>query len=139
MQPVRAPSFNATCGDGRTLLPEDLRGQVLRLIAFPEGEPSLASTDVETKFTTIRLPGTGDTDSGCVAQPNTLDAFAVLPGTMANRLAGIQMLVDANGWLRARWTPDEPRGWPTPERLSSRIRVLAEHPLPSASKSAHHH
>ena len=139
VQPQRIPLFSVTCADGRTMLPEELRGQVLRLTTHPETEPKLVSTDLGAPFVTISLSAAGDTDAECVAQQDTREAIAILLGTTPDALAGIQMLVDANGWLRAHWKSGEPGGWPTPERLSSRIRTLAEHPLPQGSTKAHHH
>jgi hypothetical protein len=76
----------------------------------------------------------------CVAQREAREAFAILLGTTSDALAGSQFLVDPNGWLRARWRPGDPGGWPSPKRLSTRIQVLAEHPLPADPNGhAHHH
>ena len=130
---------NVTCAESRTLLSEDLRGQVLRLTTDSETEPAVIATDLGTKFATINLPAAGGTGTGCVAQQDMREDFATLLGTTPDILAGIQILVDPNGWLPARWTTGESRRWPTPERLSSRIRMLAEPPLPQGAAKVHHH
>jgi putative copper export protein len=152
VQPLRTPLFNASCADGRTLLPEDLRGQVVRLVIPPENEPALISPalvspaldsiDGDKAFKTILVAEANSTmpnAAGCLAQQETGDALAILLGTTPDSLAGTQLLIDSNGWLRARWKPGELGGWPTSERLSSRIRTLTEHPLPAVSTKAHHH
>jgi putative copper export protein len=142
--PSRIPQFNAVCADGREIDSDDLRGQVIRLVAADgngQGEPL---AEPGTQLVTITLPaddGSRPGDAGCVAQQEVREALAILLGTASDALAGSQFLVDPNGWLRARWRTGEAGGWPTPARLSTRVQALAEHPLPAdpANAHAHHH
>jgi hypothetical protein len=99
----------------------------------PGNKPILASAEASRQLTTVIMPAIstgGAGEVGCVAQHEAREAFAILLGTTPDALAGTQLLIDPNDWLRARWHPGEPGGWATPELLSARIRALAEHSLP---------
>jgi putative copper export protein len=147
--PVRIPQFNAVCADGREIDSDDLRGQVVRLVAVDGNGAGEPLVEPGTRLVTITLPAdtlptdaaSRQSDTGCVAQQEARDALAILLDTTSDALAGSQFLVDPNGWLRARWRPGEAGGWTTPKRLATRVQALAEHPLPSdpASGHAHHH
>jgi len=133
LQPLRIPGFSVACADCRTLDLDDLRGHVLRLVMSPGNKPILASAEASRQLTTVIMPAIstgGAGEVGCVAQHEAREAFAILLGTTPDALAGTQLLIDPNDWLRARWHPGEPGGWATPELLSARIRALAEHSLP---------
>ena len=146
--PVRIPQFNAACADGSEIDSDDLRGQVVRIVAPDAAMQVEPLVDPGVPLVTIALSAavsahTADQPGavGCVAQPETREAFAVLLGTTPDALAGSQFLVNSNGWLRARWRPGEAGGWTTPKRLATRVQALAEHPLPAdpASGHTHHH
>jgi putative copper export protein/mono/diheme cytochrome c family protein len=144
--PLRIPQFNAVCADGREMDSDDLRGQVVRIVV-PDADTQgqhLVEPEPATRLVTITLPANAAAPrdaAGCMAQQEGREAFAILLGITSDALAGSQFLVDPNGWLRARWHPGEAGGWSTPERLSARVRALAEHPLPAdpTSGHAHHH
>ena len=142
--PLRIPQFTAVCADGREINSDDLRGQVVRIVVPGGSEQGQPQAEPDTRLVTIALPADADSradGAGCVAQREAREAFAILLGTTRDALAGSQLLIDPNGWLRAHWRPGEPGGWPTPARLSARVNALAEHPLPAdaASGHVHHH
>ena len=110
--PLPVPQLDATCADGRTIDLDDLRGRVLRIVAVSDDDAATVSVPtVGTGITTIILTGKPTTRSkstACVAiEPETWPAFAILLGVPSDALAGRQVLVDQNGWLRAQWQP----GW----------------------------
>ena len=137
VHPLRVPRFTAACADGRVIEPGKPPGHVLRLIG-PAGRPMPA---VASATTVLLAAGAEPQAAECVAQPGAQEALAVLLGTTPAQLAGAELLVDPNGWLRARWRPGDSGGWPTPELLSARAEALAGHPLPAgpATGAAHRH
>jgi Cytochrome C oxidase, cbb3-type, subunit III len=141
-QPLVIPGFNVSCADGRNFRPDDLRGHVLRLTSSFGRDSNAIAPDIDRSLISIVLPEPGATApraAGCVAQPEAREALAILLGTTPAGMVDAELLVDPNGWLRARWKPGEPGGWQTPERLSVRVHTLAEHPLPPAATSGHVH
>ena len=140
--PLRIPQFTAVCADGREIDSDDLRGQVVRIVVPGGSEQGQPPAEPDTQLVTITLPADADSranGAGCVAQREAREAFAILLGTTPDALAGSQLLIDPNGWLRAHWRPGEPGGWPTPARLSARVQALAEHPLPADPGGGHVH
>jgi hypothetical protein len=80
--------------------------------------------------------------AACVAiEPETWLAFAILSGLPSDALTGEQVLVDQNGWLRARWQPGAAGDWTNPQALSAVVRDIATHPIAAntAGGHAHHH
>jgi putative copper export protein len=135
LSPARIPLFNAICAVGRAMAPGDVKGRALEIGVTQAGmgAPTLTVTWYDN-------PATPTAANECVAQPEALEAIATLLGTEPGELAGAQFLVDANGWLRARWKPGEVGGWGTPAALSSRLQAFAEHPLPVGPEGhAHRH
>ncbi len=147
VSPLRLPRFPVACAKGHAVETDDLRGRVLRIVVASDGEPGRTPAGSGPRAVTIILPAdavveraeTWRDDEACLAQPETLGALAILLGTSPTKLAGSQLLVDPNGWLRARWRPGEPGGWATPASLQARIQALAAHPLPADQQSAHAH
>jgi putative copper export protein/mono/diheme cytochrome c family protein len=141
--PLPVPQFDAECADGKTIDLDDLRGRVLRIIAASgdaQAEPvSPAGVDVTTVFAmpnrTARL-----NSSSCIAsEPETWTALAIILGVTADTLAGAQILVDQNTWLRAAWRPGDPGDWSDPRSLEAVIRDIAAHPIAIDSAGAHVH
>jgi hypothetical protein len=62
-------------------------------------------------------------------EPETWLAFAILSGLPSDALTGEQVLVDQNGWLRARWQPGAAGDWTNPQALSAVVRDIATHPI----------
>lgn len=152
--PLRIPRFTAACADGRSVDSDDLRGRVLRIVVASDREPGRTTPEPGPHAATIILPAdAAPADVGvepaaawpdgepCTAQPEARAAFAILLGTSSAKLAGSQLLIDANGWLRARWRPGEPGGWATDALLQTRVQAMAAHPLPADPETghAHHH
>ena len=128
--PVRVPGFAAVCGDGEALGAEAMRGRVIRIVM-----PGRGAMRIEPEAQVLG----GGGGPVCVAAPDTAHAIAILLGTTREALAGSEFLVDPNGWMRARWRPGQPGGWPTADRLMARVQVLAENPLPADPGAAHVH
>jgi putative copper export protein/mono/diheme cytochrome c family protein len=71
----------------------------------------------------------------CVAaSPAAWDAFAVLTGQDAAALNGVQIIVDADGWLRA-WLP----AGVVIDRLTDRIGAICATPVAGSSAAGHVH
>jgi hypothetical protein len=80
--------------------------------------------------------------AACVtSEPETWTAFAILSGVPDDALAGEQVLVDQNHWLRARWRPGDPGDWNDPQAFASVVADLAAHPIAADAGGghAHHH
>jgi hypothetical protein len=128
------------CSDRNTLDLDDLRGRVLRIIAAAGDEqtmppPVADTTTIFVVHTAMARPSNG----ACVtSEPETWTAFATLLGQSPDALAGWQILVDNNSWLRAAWHAGQPGDWNDPTRLAERIRDIVDHKL-AISPSAHVH
>jgi putative copper resistance protein D len=140
--PTRIPRFDAVCADGRVLDSDDMRGAVLRVVVPINPKPTLVRTQADTPLLTVSLPANAADrvdETPCAAQYEAREAFAILLGVTSDSLAGSEFLIDTNGWLRARWRPGEPGGWPSAHLLTARVRVLARSPLPAGPLVAHVH
>jgi putative copper export protein/mono/diheme cytochrome c family protein len=142
--PLPVPQFDAECAGGRTIDLDDLRGSMLRIIAAsdeaqvePVSLPGMAVTTIIVTPTRDAKP----TPSTCIAsEPETWTAFAILLGVAPDALAGAQILVDQNAWLRAAWRPGDPGDWTNPQLLEAEIRDIVAHPIAiTASAHVHHH
>jgi mono/diheme cytochrome c family protein len=141
LHPLPMPQFDVACADGRTLDLDDLRGRVLRIIAASDDEASapvppagITTVNLARKQTAKMDPAT------CVAsEPETWTAFAILSGVPSEALAGEQLLIDQNAWLRAAWRPGEPGDWMNPQALSATIRDIAAHPIAADAAGGHLH
>jgi mono/diheme cytochrome c family protein len=142
--PLPVPQFDAECAEARTIDLDDLRGSILRIIAA-SGEAQVVPVSLPgVAVTTIIVTPTRDakpTPSACIAsEPETWTAFAILLGVSPNALAGAQILVDQNAWLRAAWRPGDPGDWTNPRVLEAEIRDIVAHPIAiTASVHVHHH
>jgi len=141
--PVPVPQFDATCADGHAVDLDDLRGRVLRIIAAA-GDAATASVPSAVRGVTTLLLARkhlAATDpAACVAsEPETWSAFAILSGVPDDALAGEQVLVDQNHWLRARWRPGDPGDWNDPQVLASVVADIATHPIAANTGGGHAH
>ena len=141
--PLPVPQFDVTCGNGRTIDLDDLRGRVLRIVAVTDGEALAPLPPVGTDIATIALLPEHTTHPDaptCVArEPETWTAFAILSGVSGEALAGEQVLVDQNAWLRLAWRPGDPGDWSKPETLAALIRDITAHPIAVAATGGHVH
>ncbi|MBN9561269.1 MAG: CopD family protein [Alphaproteobacteria bacterium] len=133
--PVQAPGLNASCPEGRTLTLAALRGQVVRVVfgASPFPQPQHASA------ATILLvpPDAPAPPEYCIARdPAAARAYAIVTGSRDRPPVGTEILIDANGWLRAALAPGEEG------ELAAEIKRIAAAPLPphaGGMENMHHH
>jgi putative copper export protein/mono/diheme cytochrome c family protein len=133
--PVQAPGLTATCADGRTLTLAALRGQVVRVVfgASPAPLPQHVAA------TTILLvpPDAPAPSKHCVARdPAAARAYAIVTGSRDPLTVGTEILIDANGWLRAALAPGEEG------ELAAEVDRIAAAPLPPEAggmEHMHHH
>jgi len=143
--PLPTPQFDIACANGRTLDLDDLRGRMLRIVAMSDDEAPLPEPPVGIDITTVllaRKQSAGWKLAACVAsEPETWTAFAILSGVSSEALAGEQILIDQNAWLRAAWRPGKPGNWASPQSFAAVVRGIAAHPIAvdAASGHVHHH
>jgi len=143
--PLPIPQFDVECADGRTLDLDDLRGRMLRIVAASGDEATPPVPPAGNEITTIILTrgrAVGSVPANCVAsEPETWTAFSILSGVASESLAGEQVLVDQNAWLRAAWRPGEPGDWTNPQALAAAVRDIAANPIAAypAAGHVHHH
>ena len=141
--PLPIPQFDIACADGRTLDLDDLRGRVLRIIAVSDDEKSAPVLPAGVTTVNLARKQTAKLDPAtCVAsEPEAWTAFAILSGVPSEALAGEQLLIDQNAWLRTAWRPGEPGDWMNPQALAAIIRDIAAHPIAAdaAGGHVHHH
>jgi hypothetical protein len=127
----------------RTVDLDDLRGRVLHIIAQSGGEepePVLLKRPDVVTIIASRQPFSRPAPTVCVTrEPEVWTAFATILGLTPDALAGAQVLVDQNAWLRAAWRPGEPGDWTDPRKLAAEIEDISAHPLAVAASGAHVH
>jgi len=144
--PVQAPELTASCPGDRRVTPVNFRGSVLRIVFaasnFEPPVPPLPGIAVAT--ITIPLADASVTPSAetCVAtDPGVRAAYGIVSGVPPAELAGIQFLVDSNGWLRAM-LPAGPDGGSASDSdaLQAEIERIYRHPIEDrGGVSAHRH
>jgi putative copper export protein/mono/diheme cytochrome c family protein len=139
-QPVLAPDVQLRCADGYAGSLGGRRGRLLRIILLPTGGPRPAPAPVSNVWITID-PRFASDPGGCVAEdPAAMTAYTVMAGQGPDDRAEAQLLVDEQGWLRARWHAGEAVGWTEPRELSAMIEQIQAHPIAaSAGGHAHQH
>jgi mono/diheme cytochrome c family protein len=143
LHPLRVPQFDVECADGRTIDIEALNGRAIRIIAAaveaPADTGSVAGVDATTIIVT-KARSARPNGSVCVAsEPETWSALATLLGVSPGALAGSQILVDQNAWLRAAWRPGDPGDWTNDRSLEAMIREITAHPIASDATGGHAH
>ncbi|MGC1410779.1 MAG: CopD family protein [Acetobacteraceae bacterium] len=142
-QPTPMPQFDAQCANGRVIDLDDLRGKALRIIAVSSDEPIEPPSPDDVDAMTIlvsRTIATEPTGPACVAsEPQAWTALAIIVGLSPDSLAGTQLLVDQNAWLRAEWRPGDREDWNDPRVLSALLRNIAAHPIVAPSSARVHH
>ena len=143
--PIQLPRFDAICADGSAIDRHDLSHKVVHIIASdhtvtppPEPRGIPVANIVLARDRSVKPAGTACVTVGADAW----DAFALLAGEKPGTLAGTEMLVDQNGWLRRRWRPGGPGGpggWDQPSALDAAIRDVAANPLAIGAGGGHLH
>ena len=132
-QPLPMPQFDAQCANGQIIDLDDLRGRALRIIAVSDDErpaPPLPDDVGAVTVLVARNLAARPTGAACVAsEPEVWTALAIIVGLSPDALAGTQVLVDRNGWLRAAWRPGDAEDWTDPRIVAARI---SRHSRPSA-------
>jgi putative copper export protein/mono/diheme cytochrome c family protein len=143
LHPLPVPQFDAECTDGRTIDRDDLHGRVLHIIAASGDElaepTSPANADATTIFVARHPPATPSRSACIASEPETWTALAIILGQSPDALAGSQILVDQNAWLRAAWRPGDPGDWTNPQSLTTAIRDIAAHPIAIDATVGHAH
>lgn len=133
LHPQPVPQFDAECADAKTIDIDDMRGRALHIIADSEEAPTEPVTVAGADMTTIivtRARGARPNGSACIAsEPETWAALAIILGVSPDALAGAQILVDQNAWLRAAWRPGDPGDWTNPLSLEAMVRDISAHPI----------
>jgi mono/diheme cytochrome c family protein len=99
LEPVRAPGVLVLC-DGAPARPlVSYRGQRIRLVA--PGDGAAPQEDPRVVTIALQLPQ-GPQGPGCtIADARAWRAYALVAGLAPDALAGVQFIVDRDGWLRA--------------------------------------
>ena len=107
--------------------------------------------DVRRRSATARAAG-GDQSRQAYLQGNSLLDWTRGPVLRANprpglrsrscqalseALAGEQILIDQNAWLRAAWRPGGPGNWTNPQALAAVVRDIAAHPIAADAGGGH--
>lgn len=142
-QPLPMPQFDAQCANGQIIDLDDVRGRALRIIAVSDDEgaepPLPADIDAVTVLV-VRNLAARPTGAACVAtEPQVWTALAIILGLSPDALAGTQVVVDRNGWLRAAWRPGDAEDWTDPRVLAARFRDILARPLAIDPSEAHAH
>ena len=141
--PLPMPQFDVACAGGRTMDLDDLRGRMARIVAEQQDDAAAPVSSAGTGIVTIILARQRPLDpdpTACVAlEHETWTAFAILSGVPDDTLAGEQLLIDQNAWLRAAWRPGEPGDWTNPQSLAAVIADLAAHPIAADAGGGHLH
>jgi putative copper export protein/mono/diheme cytochrome c family protein len=138
--PLPMPQFDVACADGRSVDLDDLRGRVLRIVAESGEEAVIPAPSDLTTIMLARDRTAGSDSATCTAtEPETWTAFAILSGVPNELLAGQQVLVDRNAWLRAAWRPGEPGDWTNPQALAAVVADISAHPIAADAGAAHVH
>lgn len=137
--PLPMPQFDVACADGRTVDLDDLHGRVLHIVAGSGEEAPPPGTDLTTIILTQGRYAGSDPATCTATEPETWTTFAILSGVPSEALAGEQVLVDRNAWLRAAWRPGKPGDWTDPRALAAIVTDIAAHPIAADVAGGHAH
>ncbi len=143
---VRAPDLTAICQGGARATLADFRGKVQRIIFAASDSIPPVPPQPGIAVMTIAIPA-GDasmkpSDDSCIAtDPSIRAAYSIISGVSYPQMAGVQFLVDSNGWLRLM----QPAGADSTlaadqQALLVEIERIYRHPLENKGiGSPHHH
>ena len=109
-RPVRLPASTLDCRHGGRRSSASLRGQRLQLVLPAPGAQELPPED--PRWVTVALgPLPAGASAECLAEERALlPAIALVLGVAPQQAPGHRLLVDRDGWLRARAQPGQ-GGW----------------------------
>jgi hypothetical protein len=127
--PVQAPEIQARC-EGHDVTLADLRGHFVRLVIGDVPRNAVAA-GVVTIVASDKIPvPTGV----CTAiAPGVPAAYAIVSGSREAEVAGMEFLIDDQGWLRALQRPRGGAGWDDTGLLDAEIRTLRTQPVTAPS------
>jgi hypothetical protein len=134
--PIPAPDVSARCSDGRTVTLADLHDKIARVVAGDGPDATAAPQSPVSDVITIRLQREARADSAgdcTTGDPAAWSAYAIVSGVAPDALAGTQVLVDPQGWLRARGTVGEPSA------LIAEIAQIRANPIAAPVERGHLH
>jgi len=123
---MHPPELQARCGN-RDVALVDLRGQYVRLVigAVPRGAAQAGVVTIVAGADTKNAP-----DGVCVAADSGVArAYAIVSGYPAEKVDGMEFLIDDKGWLRALQLPSRGTGWEDAKLLAAEIQVLRQQPV----------
>jgi len=118
-QPVALPALTVACAGAAPQALTQWRGQRTRVILAPSGpaqhfpldDPRLRSLILTTGPLTRPVSQAGAPAIDCVARSaEAWQALSIITGIDSTQLAGTQLLIDRDGWLRARKLPGAGNG-----------------------------
>lgn len=125
MPPLQAPVFDLQCGT-RTQKLDALRGLPVRLILGGTGMigPQPGMMTIFATASPVSVPGV------CMTyDPSVPQAYAIAAGTAPSLPPGTQLLIDADGWLRAVQRPGAADSWNDPKALAAALAAMRAHRL----------
>ncbi len=128
--PVPAPSFEMRCGEAEARDLAEFRGRVVRLVFGPVGAP--AGAQAGGGMVTASTAPAPTRPGVCTTDDETIGgAYAIVAGVSPGALAGNEVLIDGQGWLREvhpLGDTAEEAAW-----LAAAVRSITEHPLAAAA------
>lgn len=105
-RPVRLPAMAVQCRSGHSRQTGDLVGQRVRVAVAGPGVQPVADDPRLVTLVAGLLPAGADPECRPQAEPEAVEqALALVLGVPAAELPGYQLIVDRDGWLRARGQP----------------------------------
>jgi putative copper export protein/mono/diheme cytochrome c family protein len=135
--PIRMPATPLSCGGGAIDSTDDLRGQLLVIVAGdePANGPEISPEAGGTIVRLTRGRASAPRPRECVAAaPEAWDAWALLAGVAPDRFSGYQAVVDGQGWLRAWLSPEAETG-----QLLAVLRDAGKQPVAAPANAGHRH
>lgn len=138
--PAQPPDFDYQCPDGTVGSLRSSKGRIVHLLFAPDAVrlTALAALDAGGDVITV-VAGAGGAAGFCVAAgPEIASAFGLYLPDRSKGISGAEMLIDANGWLRAVWQPALGSGWRDPAALIADIGQIRASPVTASPRPAGH-
>jgi putative copper export protein/mono/diheme cytochrome c family protein len=141
------PDFAVQCSDGNLQSVRQLRGRPLHIVVGSRSAPPVMQRLSALRRRPDALIVAADPDGGPVKEPeictaaedDLVKALAVLRGREIESSDIMELLVDAEGRLRAVWYPGASVDWGKPEVMGEAMRRLDAPVSGRPSAGAHHH